>query len=297
MGDMVMGMLQRIHGKKLGLSKILASSALTALAIAGTSQTTHAALVATDNAAASAYSGGWSNGSNGGSGFGEWSLSGSSTSGFFVGSSTENDNGNALLAGDTSDIDTAGNAWGMYANSGTSATAARDFTGGALAVGQSFSLAYDNGNIATGSADVFNLIDSSNNTLFQFGFAGGASNYFYSDATSIAADTGIGFTYFGLDTVFTLTSATTYSFTMTPIDTSLASKTITGTISGNITGFSAVDDNAGSGSGSNFYINSAEVLAAPSSAVPTPASFGLVLAGGIGLAGLAIRRRIAVART
>ena len=288
-----MGMLQQVHGKKLGVSKLLALSALATVAIAGIGQTTRAALVASDNAGNSTYSSGWSNGSNSlNSGFGSWSLTATGpNAGFFIGSSTDNDNGNLLPAGDAADINTpdnsTGNAWGMYANSGSLATATRDFTGGDLGVGQSFSLAFDNGNIQTGSSDTLSLLDSSGSTtLFQFGFAGGMSDYFCTDAGSTAADTGVGFTYFGLDTVFTLTTASTYSFTITPIDTAISAKTITGTINDSIAGFQAVDDNAGSGSGSNFYINSVAV-----SAVPIPATLGLVLAGGLGLAVMRLNNR------
>ncbi len=291
-----MGMLQQVHGKKLGVSKLLALSALAAVAIAGIGQTTRAALVASDNAGNSTYSSVWSNGSNGGTGFGAWSLTTTgSSAGFFIGSSTVNDNSNLLPTGDAADINTpdnsSGSAWGMYANSSSLATATRDFTGGDLGVGQSFSLAFDNGNIQSGSSDTLSLLDSSGSTLFQFGFVGGLSDYFYTDYTSTAADTGIGFTYFGLDTVFTLTSLSTYSFTITPIDTAISAKTITGTINGPIIGFQAVNDNAGSGDGSNFYINSAAISAAPSSAVPLPATFGLVLAGGLGLAAIGLNRR------
>lgn len=287
-----MGMFQERYGKKIGVSKLLALSALATLAIAGISQTTHAALVASDNAGNSVYSSGWSNSSNGGSGFGAWNLTTTgSSAGFFTGSSTQNDNGNPLPAGDSSDIDSNKTAWGLYANSGSVATATRDFTGGALAVGQSFSLAFDNGLVATDSSDTISLLDASGNTLFQFGFAGGLVTYFYTDSTSTPATAGIPFTYFGLDTVFTLTSATTYSLTVTPIDTAISSKTITGTINGSIAGFNAVNDNAGSGDPSNFYINSAAVSAAPSSAVPLPATFGLVLAGGIALATMGLNRR------
>ena len=291
-----MGMLQQVHGKKLGVSKLLALSALATVAIAGIGQTTRAALVASDNAGNSTYSSGWSTASNGGSGFGSWSLTPTgSNAGFFISSSTDNDNGNSLPTGDTADINTpdnsSGSAWGMYANSSSLATATRNFTEGDLGVGQSFSLAFDNGNIDTYSSDTLNLLNSSGIILFQFGFDGGLSDdYFYTDATSTAADTGIGFTYFGLDTVFTLTSLSTYSFTITPIDTNIP-KTITGTINGSIVGFQAVDDNAGSGSGNNFYINSAAISAAPSSAVPIPATFGLVLMGGLGLAAIGLNRR------
>ena len=284
-----MGILQKNHGKNMKLARLLALPALAALAVIGMSQKSRAALVASDNAGS--YTS-WTNGSTGGSGFGTWSLSAtSSNAGFFLGSSTVNDNGNALPVGDTGDIDTSSQAWGMYANSGSVATATRSFTGSALAVGQSFSLAFDNGYLPVGSSDTFSLLNSSGSALFQFGFAGGANDYFYNDSTSTGADTGIGFTYFGLNTLFTLTSATAYSLTITPIDSSLAAKTISGTINGSITGFQAVNDNAGNGDGRNFYINSVAVSAAPNSAVPLPASLGFVLAGGLGLAVMALSRR------
>ncbi len=284
-----MGMFQKNHRRNLKVVRRLALPAMAALAVAGMSQSSQAALVASDNAAN--YTS-WTNASTGGSGFGTWGLSTTgSSAGFFLGSSTDNDNSNPLPAGDTGDINTNSKAWGMYANSSSLATATRSFTGGALAVGQGFSLAFDNGIVDTGSSDTFSLLDASNNVLFTFGFTGGASDYFYSDSRAQGQDSGIGFTYFGLDTVFTLTSATTYSFTITPIDSSITAKTISGTINGSIAGFEAVNDNAGNGNNNNFYINSAAVSAAPNSAVPLPASFGFVLVGGLGLAGMALSRR------
>ena len=102
----------------------------------------HASLPAFDSAADPAYNSGWADGSNGGYGFGPWSIT------------TNNDNtqhfagtfiADAGASGVNSAIDTDGRAFGMYANtapnsSGASVSAMRDFTGGPLQVGQSFSL-------------------------------------------------------------------------------------------------------------------------------------------------------------
>jgi hypothetical protein len=79
--------------------------------------------LASDDASDPAYSGGWTNGSNGGSGFGPWQLT---TIGFiaghFIGNSIQNadgsDNGNINGTASDSDINTgtiAPVAWGMFA--------------------------------------------------------------------------------------------------------------------------------------------------------------------------------------
>ena len=51
MGDMVMGMFQKNHGKNLKVLQLLALPALAALAVTGMSQSSQAALVASDSAA------------------------------------------------------------------------------------------------------------------------------------------------------------------------------------------------------------------------------------------------------
>lgn len=285
-----MGTLQKNHRQNLRVVWLLVLPSLATLAIAGMSQSSHAALVASDNAGNSPYVAGSSfDGQNGGSGFGAWDLlSSGGTSGFLVGSSALNDNGYTPPAGVTGDINTGGQAWEMYAEAYAYAIATRSLTGGALVAGQSISLSFDNGSVASGGSDVFRLLDGSD-TLFQFGFTGGALNYSYVDAAANVESTSIPLTYLGLNTVFTLTSATTYSFTITPIgDAQIAPQTISGTINGSITGFDAGDYGAGSGAGANFYINS---VAVSNIAAPLPASLGFVLVGGLGLAGMALSRR------
>ncbi len=118
------------------------SAALALLITSLLASAAKAALPAYDNAADPAYANGWIDGSNGGFGFNPWVIT------------TNNDNtehfagtfiGDANASGVNGGIDTDGKAFGMYSNtsgntSGASVDAMRDFTGGALSAGQSFSL-------------------------------------------------------------------------------------------------------------------------------------------------------------
>src|SRR5437879_8433719 len=120
----------------------------------GLALTLQAANTAFDQASNSPYEPGgtWTNGQNGGFGFGAWVLSPSSNTanaGFFMGSSS----GNA--GGSSGNIDTAGVSWGMFANSGQTASAVRPLTGGSLLVGQKITLSIDNGFLDTGSVEGF----------------------------------------------------------------------------------------------------------------------------------------------
>ena len=121
-----------------------------------------AAVEGTDNAANSAYSGGWLNGTNGGTSgtFNPWDLTnnnngGSNFAGYFLGDST---------AG-SGNINTGGVSFGIYANPSTAfADAIRSF-GSTLSVGQTFSLDlavnFRNGNkgfsLFDGATQIFNL--------------------------------------------------------------------------------------------------------------------------------------------
>ena len=79
-------------------------------------------IVASDNRGDSAYASGWNSGTNGGTGFEPWSFQGS---GQFVG------------------ISPIGKAWGFETTSLSSA--GRSFSGGALTVGETFSVEMDAG--------------------------------------------------------------------------------------------------------------------------------------------------------
>src|SRR4051812_15559745 len=100
----------------------------------------YSALIASDNAANTAYTDGWDNGDNGGTGFSAWSRTSSGTAGFFRGSSANN--GFPTPSGD---INTSGNSWGLFANPGGLASAVRPFTGASLSAGQQFLIKMDSG--------------------------------------------------------------------------------------------------------------------------------------------------------
>jgi len=240
------------------------------------------AQVPNDNASNSAYSDGWQTGDNGGTGFGAWTLTGptnTSQGGFFIGNSKNNgdDDGN----GD-GDINTTGDkAWGLYANSGQTASAVRSFSS-ALSVGQSFSLRMDNGWIDSGGTVGFGLQNASNTNRFEFYFVGGASKYQRNDSGGVQ-NTTLDFTDGGLTIVFTLTGTNTYTATVTAYydsGTSPQTDTFSGTLlnSGAIEKLRVFNYNAGSGGAHDAFFNSI--------AVPEPAALSL-----LALSGMLLRRR------
>ena len=269
-----MGVFQNPHGKRSGNWKILALSAMAALAVAGISQTTHAALVASDNAGNSVYSIGQTfSGLNGGSGFGAWSV-------------TNNSGGNFVSSDNRSGI----MPWFDIYNPGGNQTTATRPLDSVLSSGET--LSFDlvlNGLQSNSNASVgFFLADSAGNGLFTFYQQGQSSTEGYVvDAGGTTSGIGVSYNYQTVDLMaFTLTSPTTYNFY---VNNALAH---TGTISdatGGIAQLNFFDNNGGSFSDVQFTNLSI-------TSTPLPATFALVLAGGIGLAGLAIRRRASVAR-
>ncbi len=156
------------------------------------------------------YSGIWSNGSQAGTGFGAWQLNpttNNANASYFVQSSVMNDNGGSPGNGGN-DINSSGVAWGMTAQNGVVANATRPFPSG-LTSGQSFQIDMDNGNVSSGGSVGFALQNSSNNSVLEFYFQGGAANYTVNAGSTNAAPPP--FTRAGLHTTFTLTSSTTYS--------------------------------------------------------------------------------------
>lgn len=110
------------------------------------SRSAHASFIAYDSASDPAYSAGWTNGSNGGYGFGPWVLAHPSLSNAFgLGASTANGDGldDGIIGGLPSDGD-IGSAFRLRGESAT-ATAGRLFLSGALNTGETFSIYFDNG--------------------------------------------------------------------------------------------------------------------------------------------------------
>lgn len=247
-----------------------------------------AASVAVDQA--SNYSA-WTNGSNGGSGFGAWQLvppSNSNNAGFFLGSSANN--GSAP----SGNINSAnGTAFGLYANSGQTASAVRPFTGGALAVGQTLSLQMDNGWIDHNSVVGFSLQTSGGGNVLEFYFRGGTANYIV-NVGGVETNTAVAFTDGGLSLAFTLTSPTTYALDVTRLVNNQVFN-LTGSFgsAASIERLRLFNFNAGGGSPYDAFFNQLRIGQVappppPEPVIPLPAAslMGMTL-----LAGLMGRRR------
>jgi hypothetical protein len=133
-----------------------------------------------------------------------------------------------------------------------------------LAVGQTFYVSLDNGDIDTGSGVGVGLQNSSGDTLWQFFFNGGDNFYNISGAT-----TDIGWTSGGINIEFALTGPTNYQARITPIGGSM--RTINGTLqattnSQSITVFRAWNWNAGAGSTKDVFFNNLKITSTGSGA-------------------------------
>lgn len=169
-----------------------------------------AAIIASDNASDAAYADGWQAGDNGGSGFGAWALGpdGAEAS-MLIGSSADNATGsNSGLT----DIDTAGVSWGLK---GDQNDVTRDLTGGALSLGQTFSIGFDQGFGANGGAFGFGLRAGTANVFEALVFDGGANGGILNVGGNWVSH---GWTDDGYNIAFTVTSATSADVSVTFLD-------------------------------------------------------------------------------
>jgi hypothetical protein len=241
------------------------------------------AQVAADNA--SNYGGSWTNGSNQGSGFLAWALSnnngGAVFAGNFIGNSTDG----------AGNINTGGNAFGLFANPGAAFSNADRGLASALVTGSSFSfdlaLNFDNGNKG------FNLYAGTQGQIFNFNVGNGGS-VSSANGAIIAAGSGSGYNYGGNDAVldFTLTmlSATSFSYDISRASGSGFQGTLfSGSVSGltqDISGFRFYVSGTDNGDAqNNLYFNNLSVIPEPSSQV-------LLGAGLLALLILARRRAV-----
>jgi hypothetical protein len=201
--------------------------------------------VAYDDASNSAYASGFANGSNAGTGFNAWQLTpavSGDTAGFFIGDSTANgcyNDGVGICPPCGPGINVFGTAFGIYANSGATADAKRQFTAGGMIPGQSFSLDFDNGCLdGAGTKAGFALQNSTGENRFELFFNAGDSVYRIHDASGPSVATSVGFTQRGLHIEFTLTGPNTYTVSVTRMVDGVVA-THTGTLAG--TANSAVD--------------------------------------------------------
>jgi PEP-CTERM motif len=226
-------------------------------------------IIASDNASGYSVVNG-----NQGFGFQGWSVNNGGNSGAFVFTSGDN--------GGSPNIDTSSKAWGFYANSGDSVTASRSFNT-SLVTNNQFSVLMDNGGLDNaGSFDSVSL-HSGGTSIFSVRFVnGGPGKYEFLNEGAATATT-LDWTNSGLSISFTLTSPTTYDFSITPLAGG-APYTGSQTFSGvPINRFVAVNSNAGNGAGANLYVNSLSIAA-----IPEPTTLALF---GLGVCGLVAKRR------
>jgi len=222
-----------LDGRRTKVCKRFPIVAMMVAALLGVpAETAHATAAAGDNVCNSPYNGAaWVTGQNGGNGFGPWSLfqTGGGTVSFFADSASDNGYNCSSGGGINS---SCGKSWGAFANNGAVANARRAFTGSpsSLQPNQSFAFSIDNGYVDnSGGAVGVALENSSSNTVWEFLYAGGNATGTYSVRdNSGSLNTGISYLESGMTVVFTLTSATTYSASITPVGGSTT--TITGSL-------------------------------------------------------------------
>ena len=186
----------------------------------------------------------------------DWQLTASGgNAGFLIGDSSAN------AGGSSGNINTSSKAFGLYANSGDTASAVRNF-GSGMSVGNTFKIDMDNGWIETGGTVGFGLRNSSGENVWEFYFANGSSSYTI-NAGSSSPTLALPFTGHGIRLELTLTSASTYSVLIT---TNNGSGTFVteGMYTGNllspaggqtITQLRLFNSNAGGGSDRDAYFN------------------------------------------
>ena len=201
------------------------------VAIAATSLTiselnAESVVIAEDDASQSAYGSGWDNSKNGGSGFGNWTLTTEGNdndrhSGFFIATTKDNSDLNGIAKNDK--------AFGVFAN-GTGfeqAVGYRAFEK-PLKPGDSFSFMMENGTFekkfdtddpTPGSIGIVlrtsnansSVADYNKDAVFEFGYYNGKDNYQIFDGSGAdKADSGVAFTDNGVSVTVTITGADTY---------------------------------------------------------------------------------------
>ena len=244
-------------------------------------QSTSAAMVASDNASNYTNAIGTTGNTNGGTGFEPWAVT----------LSASGSRGNYL---DTSSkaIATSTKSWGTYANNGTSSRIdlTRAFetslggAGGKLDPGQTLSVAIESDGIGSTGLLGFSLQTSSPISQFTFEYDGtaGYDNMSIIDGSNSGKEyespVSLGFSSYigkGMTVDFTLVTASTYDLSVTPVGGTTVSVITNGTLPGGQLNQIDLFDQSTTGNG---YFNSLSI-----SAVPEPASLGLMAIGGLAL--------------
>lgn len=274
--------------------RILTGAAVAAAVLVSGVKQGDAVLVASDTA--SNYGVSWAG--NGGTGFDTWVFRNNSASGGAAGQFLANTGSEGDLNYIWSTDGFTYKAWGTYANNGGGGSGFQEavafrgfgFTGFGWAnalneAGDQFKVSLEHGGIETAGAVGFSLRngntdagpgDYNANQRFEFGFQGGDSSYRYFDSTG-QHSTGIGFTYDGLDVVFSMTSQNHYLLQVYSANGGSLLGTFTGQLSGTLN--STIDSVALYNRNveyANAYFNKLEIQNAP---IPEPATMALAAAG------------------
>ena len=247
------------------MKKLLLAAAVMATAVPSISLS---ASVASDNASAANYPGGtWTTGSNGGTGFGSWTLTSTPAGGFsgsFIG-------GTAV-----------GNpAFGLYSggNAAATVTARRPFTGGGLTAGQSFGVTIGNTPTVNTGGQLGLSLMSGGTARWTLKFVGGGANWLLNDGGSdfssgqaYAANTSLALT-------FTYNGGNSYSYTF---GTGSGNNFTAGVDLSNLDGVQFFSVNQGNDQ--NIGINNLSV-------VPEPSTYALLGIAVLGFAAHLARRR------
>ena len=239
--------------------------------------TSFAAVLASDNAANSAYSGGWTNTSNGGTGFGGWTFGGNAVSGTTakIASSTLNGPGS---------IDGSGSSFQLLDNGAAYVDVFRYLVGD-LAVGQTFSLDMKvNFRAGFKGINIRGADDTTSIFKFETGNPGTGDDYIVYNTTTGNGSIGNAYsnnTVFNIALTQTSAGGGSWAINRTGGVLSSSSGTYTGAVS-SFQLFSTGSTSISSPENTIFYNNFA--------VVPEPTTIGLLL-GGAGLLAFVRRRR------
>ena len=188
--------------------------------------------------------------------------------------------------GSSANINTSGKSWGIYANSGQTASAVASFSQGSLQAGQQLSVQMQNTSINSGGSVGISLRNSSGQNVFEFYFNGGDTHYdinVWNSSTGNQMATSVGYTSGAMTLNFNQQSGGGWSFDIYTGGTlaQTLSPSTSGTLWSDISQIRFFDYN--SGGGNNVYFNNLQV-------VPEPVTLALpIFAGLLVTAGLSRR--------
>jgi hypothetical protein len=175
-----------------------------------------------------------------------------------------------------------GTRWALYSIS-NQATATHTFEGGNLVTNQSVSLNFVNAGMAAGHSVGINLVAGGNVVFSLYYTGGGPGTYSYTDAGGSGQNSGVGFSYYGTNTLtFTVTSSgytASFGGASTPVGWS---GTLANVAIDQIQIFNDSHQNTGD---NQVYFSALNI-----SAVPEPSQYGMAM--GAVLMAIALRSRV-----